>query len=736
MRLVGLFGGLGIGCAAAIAPLLQVTQDRQFFGTASWLVVVLIATPLLTRLLGGNQFLAQGLQLVAAVGFLWWLGATWSTTATGEGWLGSLTAAAIDDILTHAPPLPASSAASWLLLVLVAAVCVLTTLMVQTLEQPYWSLAPLVIPLMIVSTVDDELHWGYAVLVLGGFTAIMATEAAATAALTGSPTGDAARAEGDLTRLVLAAQLAVPTVIAATALALILPIGAPLAPSSSGGGGSPRITLSDPTIDLGQSLNNDANPVLLEYQTQRPGGVQLRLAALSVATPEGMTLAPLRLRSGAELPNPPSVPNAAAVDVAVTVKNFSSRYLPVPYFPTSLEAQGEWGFDAETMTIVARGNDSESATAAASFKASGLVPSFTRDEILAANVAASPPDDIDSTELPTGLPSIFGALAWEIAGDEPTAGAQALALERWLRDPTRFTYDTQAPEGDGFAALESFLVEERRGFCIHFATSMVMMARSLGIPARVAIGYTAGTKVGDETYQVRSKNMHAWPELHFAGLGWVSFEPTAAVGASPTQPQASNSPTPSASQGSPTPTPTRSEPTPDEPAAQDPTTGAQDLDPVIGWTLAGLLALVVAGAPAAFRVATRRRRLGASGPAEARLTAAWAELHDTAVDLGLAWPSGSPRSVASQLATTLPPGLADSLHLLAIQVERAWFAKHAPEPESLGAKVRGIAAGWRRGSPSRQRVMASLFPRSVRLRLQTRLIAMRGMRPRRQDGPI
>src|SRR5690606_36499419 len=68
----------------------------------------------------------------------------------------------------------------------------------------------------------------------------------------------------------------------------------------------------------------------------------------------------------------------------------------------------------------------------------------------------------------------------------------------------------------------------RRGDCEQFAASMALMARIIGIPSRVAMGYTPGSEVRPGEWVVRSRDAHAWPELYFQGTGWVRFEPTPA----------------------------------------------------------------------------------------------------------------------------------------------------------------------------------------------------------------
>jgi hypothetical protein len=97
--------------------------------------------------------------------------------------------------------------------------------------------------------------------------------------------------------------------------------------------------------------------------------------------------------------------------------------------------------------------------------------------------------------------------------------------------------------------IEWFLFEGKQGYCNYYATAEVLMLRSVGIPARLAVGYARGDKSRDGlVYTVRNENAHAWPEVYFVGYGWVEFEPTAnqdplerpeaAVSNQPTQPVA------------------------------------------------------------------------------------------------------------------------------------------------------------------------------------------------------
>ena len=102
----------------------------------------------------------------------------------------------------------------------------------------------------------------------------------------------------------------------------------------------------------------------------------------------------------------------------------------------------------------------------------------------------------------------------------------AVAIEAWLRTTGGFVYDEQppAPTG-GVPPLAHFVDSGRRGYCQHFAGSMALMLRFLGIPARVAAGFTSG-KYRDGVWTVTDHDAHAWVEVWFPRFGWLSFDPT------------------------------------------------------------------------------------------------------------------------------------------------------------------------------------------------------------------
>jgi Transglutaminase-like enzymes, putative cysteine proteases len=82
-------------------------------------------------------------------------------------------------------------------------------------------------------------------------------------------------------------------------------------------------------------------------------------------------------------------------------------------------------------------------------------------------------------------------------------------------------------------ALLTFLTQTKAGFCQQYATAMAVLVRELGLPARVAVGYQAGTLQDDGRYLVQSDDAHAWVEVFFEGYGWLQFEPTPGHGTHP-----------------------------------------------------------------------------------------------------------------------------------------------------------------------------------------------------------
>jgi len=149
----------------------------------------------------------------------------------------------------------------------------------------------------------------------------------------------------------------------------------------------------------------------------------------------------------------------------------------------------------------------------------------TPDELRAAG--REYPEGVDRfTQLPATAPDRLETFTTELTADAETPYDTARAIEAWLQENKRYSLDVQRPDGNVAAA---FLFEMEAGYCTYFATTMVAMLRSQGVPARFVVGYTPGEETAPGQYVVRGLDSHAWVEAYFPGEGWVRFDPTPAA---------------------------------------------------------------------------------------------------------------------------------------------------------------------------------------------------------------
>jgi hypothetical protein len=140
-------------------------------------------------------------------------------------------------------------------------------------------------------------------------------------------------------------------------------------------------------------------------------------------------------------------------------------------------------------------------------------------------------------QLPENYSPRIKALAEELTAEAETPYDKTIAITRYLRENIEYA-PTIPSAPDNADPLEWILFEYKKGYCVYYATSEIVMLRSIGIPARMAVGFAqgAGSSQGGinqeiedvviNSYTVRKNNAHAWPEVYFPGIGWVEFEPT------------------------------------------------------------------------------------------------------------------------------------------------------------------------------------------------------------------
>ncbi len=216
----------------------------------------------------------------------------------------------------------------------------------------------------------------------------------------------------------------------------------------------------------------------------------------------------------------------------VLIAGLEGNLLPAAFSPVGINGGGaSWVSDTGTLVIadgLSRGD---------SFNIVSAVPNI--DPATLSQATSDNPPDPSTASLPDDFPESAEQVANEVTVAYPTVYEKMLALQSWFQ--TNFTYDIGIQKGHGNNAIENFL-RIRRGYCEQFAGTFAAMARSLGIPARVAVGFTPGELKADGRYHVYGRNAHAWPEIWFDGVGWVSFDPTPGRGEPGTQDYTGNEP--------------------------------------------------------------------------------------------------------------------------------------------------------------------------------------------------
>ena len=154
------------------------------------------------------------------------------------------------------------------------------------------------------------------------------------------------------------------------------------------------------------------------------------------------------------------------------------------------------------------------------------VPQFGASQLRASGMDYPPQILARYLGLPVDLPERVLVLARELTQAAPTPYERALAIESYLRTfPYTLEVEPPAPDRD---IVDYFLFSAQQGYCDYYASSMVVLARAAGLPARLVVGYANGDYDSPTAeYIVRQKHAHSWPEIYFVGLGWVEFEPTA-----------------------------------------------------------------------------------------------------------------------------------------------------------------------------------------------------------------
>ena len=550
----------------------------------------------------------------------------------------------------------------------------------------------------------------------------------------------------------LARMLGALALVAAVAVPALLPQPPPrflasgLGRNPSGSGNGARGVGFSQSIDLATDLKSRSQAPVLQYTTPDTSPPPLRVTVGSSYRAEpGVWLPwgrPWRSSSGRPelflnptVPEPtglsPDVPRRAFV-MDVSHNLLEDPFLAAPYPLTAAELPGiAWGSDYQTQSIrVAQRPDSYRA-------------SYMRLEPSAAMLRSAPPlsdrerflFDLD-LRLEQPYATKVTALTHQLTDGEGSIYDKAMAIQQYLRADGGFTYSlTLAPPARneagkiaGYDSLTNFLVT-KKGYCVQFATAMVMMSRAAGIPARMDIGFLPGTETKG-VWTVTAADAHAWPELYLDGIGWTRFEPTPAARAAPpayatpaTSPGTAAGDKPRAKAAAPAPRATTRKDL-GAPSAGDagakvgpgPTSVLRWLThgwrPFLLGALIVMLGSLVVPAAALWR---RRRSLTRARTAAERVEVQWELLTSSLGDLGIApSPSRTPRQLHAYYDREALLEGADSQALGRVvqTLERSRYAESPPPPDDLSADARLVFRAAAHTRDGRSRLRASLWPSS------------------------
>lgn len=513
------------------------------------------------------------------------------------------------------------------------------------------------------------------------------------------------------------------------------------------GSGTSSVTVVQPLVTVEQQLHDPRTIALFTVRTTHP--TYLRLTALDSFDGTTFSLAGLGAGPGqrvTSLPRPPGDLTASRVSLSVSVgSRFAEHYLPLPYAVTSVQVGGDWRLDRPTWTVFSTHTDTLNTryTATAALPDPGSAQLAATGRFAPGSAPAVPGALARDVALPTGS-QYLRQLALQVAG---AAGARTwfqavLAIQDYLRGPS-FAYSLDVPALRGPEALSTFLLVTRTGYCEQFATAMAALVRALGVPARVAVGFTPGSPGPTGRYLVTNHDAHAWPEVWFPSTGWLRFEPTPLDGGRalvPAYAAAAGAATSGGEHSSGRSAATSAAPAAPRKAAspfldhrQAGTGTGRGAAPRKGrhsartWpVVAAAAALVLLGlGPGGLRRLRRRRWAGAQDPAS--VVQAWSALLADAADLGVpVAPERSPRGNAGVLEAALPARAGQAraaLRELLARVESARFAlptggegaaaRAGEQAPPLGAQVALVRRELGGTVPPLRRWRAQLLPPSA-----------------------
>ena len=721
----------GVAVLLACGPVTAVIQGGSWFGYALVAVAVVIAAGLLLPRFGPVvTVLGQCAAVLVVVTIFFADGALlgFLPGPAAFGHFGALVAGAGQQIDTSTAPVAATPE----ILFLTTSAFGLLTVGVYVTAVVARAPAAAGVPLLAVFAVpaalaDQLLPWWAMAGAAAGFGLLLVAAGGLHSQLTGG------------TALVAGA------VVVALGVGVITPFIGTAGRFAGGGGGGPAGSIGlTPFTALRGQLEQTTPAELFEVRgLARPS--YMRALTLRQYVPDRGWEA-TRPAPGIPLPGPvqqqPDVPGEF-VDVRITNEAFRDYWLPLYGEPIDVAdlPDTQWLYDAASGTGYTGRPRQEDG-----WRQRAILPTPSMQQLRAAQgIAGVGLEYLDTT----GVDPRVAQIAQEVIGNAGPGFDRVFAIQNWFAGPgSQFTYSLQTAPGSGDDALVEFLTVGKTGYCEQFASAMAMMLRTVGVPARVAIGFTAGTDQGDHR-TITTADAHAWVEAWFPGIGWTSFDPTPLTDGRRIEPPyveeaaaeqanqqqeapAEDVPTPEQQPGDEQ-APEVTTPDATQPEAA-PAAESRGIDIPVWPFAAALAAVALTLVPATLRVRDRRRRLAAvarGGPEAAG--AGWDELMAESTDRGAECPpSDTVRAAARRLVREhhLEPDAQQALRRVIGAIEASWYGGTHPGPGELDEPVRAVAAGIAAGSGLSLR--GRLLPRSVVQRMRERRARTRGEGNRRE----
>ncbi|MCW2876866.1 MAG: hypothetical protein JWQ95_966 [Sphaerisporangium sp.] len=408
--------------------------------------------------------------------------------------------------------------------------------------------------------------------------------------------------------------------------------------------------------------------------------------------------------TGGRVPSGPYHGRYETVEQTVTLEGLPGNWLPAADRPAAVSGIGVAVDGSGSLLATARG------TSGRSYRVTSYVPRPAATELREAVSAGPPP------ALPPKI-GVFRSLAQRVTRKAGSPYQQASLLEHYLRTSER--YDVNSPPGHSLAVLEYFLRSTHRGTSEQFACSFALLARTLGLPSRVVVGFRPGTP-RDGAFQVLSGDVLAWPEIQFRDLGWTAFDPTPERSGSQAQQDVVSTAVKERAQlaeqiGGATATKPKPSATPATDAGDGAARSPGPSIAVLASSALGAVVLVYVLAAAVVPVLRRRRRR--RGDPGERVMGAWRQVRE---DLGLAGDTSLTASeVSDRAAAEAGSEVSPHIRPLAELVNYVEFAGLDVGPDVADEAWRhsdAVGTLLRRGTPRLRRVARRLDPRSLRPR--------------------